>query len=185
MTPFEYLILLISIILALGITTILKGVAALIKQTRLAGLYAPYIIWITLVFVIHIHEWWVVYGLKAAPAWTLYKILFVILYPVTLYVLAHLLFPDKFKEHTSKEFYQAHYPRLFVVAILLAMQSIAHNLIFNRQAIQTHVPHLIVLLVLSTMVTRRSKSDVVHTVVSLLLLAMAIASIVMEQRVVY
>jgi hypothetical protein len=138
-----------------------------------------------LVFVIHIHEWWVVYALKAASAWTLYKVLFVILYPISLYVLAHLLFPDRFRELTSKEFYLAHYPRLFVVAILLAMQSIAHNLIFNRQSIETHIPHLIVLLILSTMVTRRSKSDVVHIIVSLLLLAMAIASLVMEQRVLY
>src|SRR5688572_24307708 len=93
MSAFEYVIVLISIILGLGITTILTGVAELIKQSKLFILYLPHIIWIVLVFVMHIHEWWFSYELKTEAVWTLPMFLFILLYPINLYILAHLLFP--------------------------------------------------------------------------------------------
>ncbi|QOI98670.1 MAG: hypothetical protein HRU69_14785 [Flammeovirgaceae bacterium] len=62
MTPFEYVIVLISIILGLGITVILSGVAGLIRQWRKMAVYWPYLIWVVLVFVMHIHEWWNMYA---------------------------------------------------------------------------------------------------------------------------
>src|SRR5687767_8565308 len=106
MTPFEYVIVLISIILGLGITTILTGVAELMKHTRPVSLYTPYIIWILLVFVLHIQEWWVSYQLKSVNIWELQFFLLIILYPINLYILAHLLFPGTLStEFSSKDFY--------------------------------------------------------------------------------
>jgi hypothetical protein len=96
MSPFEYVIVLVSIILGLGITTILTGLAELIKHRQLKW-YAPYIIWLFLVFVLHIHEWWESYTLKSVEVWKLPMFLFIILYPINLYVLAHLLFPSDLK----------------------------------------------------------------------------------------
>src|SRR6186713_233849 len=93
MSPFEYVIVLISIILGLGITTILTGVAEIIKQTSLKNLFAPYIIWVALVFVVHLQEWWVAYELKTVQVWTLHMLLFILLPPINLYIMAHLLFP--------------------------------------------------------------------------------------------
>src|SRR5690606_22164441 len=128
MTPFEYITVLVSIILGLGITTILTGVAELIKQSRLFYLYTPYIIWIVLVFVLHIQEWWVTYSLKSEGEWTLPKFLFILLYPINLYVLAHLLFPgQKSNSYTSKEFYLTHFRRLFTSAMILVILSVLHN----------------------------------------------------------
>src|SRR5687767_1802176 len=115
MTPFEYVIVLISIILGLGITTILTGVAELIKHTQSRRLYTPYIIWIVLIFVLHIQDWWVSYKLKSVGVWTLHSFLLIIIYPINLYILAHLLFPAQLsKDFDSKTFYLTFYPRLFM-----------------------------------------------------------------------
>jgi hypothetical protein len=186
MSPFEYVIVLISIILGLGITTILTGVAELIKQSRLFHLYAPYIIWIMLVFVMHIHEWWVSYDLKTVEVWTLHMFLFILLYPINLYVLAHLLFPAGFStEFTSREFYLTHYPRLFIATIILAVLSIVHNLAFLRLPIGDQIPQALVLGVLSTMVILKTKNGVAHTVVAVLLLAIMIISLLIQSKTLY
>jgi hypothetical protein len=186
MTAFEYVLVLISIILGLGITTILTGVAELVKQTRLPGLYAPYIMWIALVFLIYIQEWWVAYELKSVQAWTLHKFLVILIYPITLYILAHLLFPTGVsREFTSKEFYLNHYPRLFIGVIILDIQSIIYNLAFSGLALQTQIPHLAVLIILSTMITTKTKNSVIHTIVAVLLLLLLLVSLAVERRVIY
>lgn len=92
MSPFEFITVLISIILGLGITTILTGVAERIKHFSRTRLFAPYLIWIVIVFVLHIYEWWNSFTLRSIEVWSLPMFLFILLYSIVLYVLAHLLF---------------------------------------------------------------------------------------------
>ncbi len=186
MTPFEYVIVLISIILGLGITTILTGVAELIKQSRLFNLFTPYIIWIMLVFVLHINDWWVSYELKSIKEWTLHKFLFILLYPINLYILAHLLFPSGMAtKFSSREFYLMNFHRLFFGALLLDVQSIIQNIFITKVPIESQIPHVIVLAVLSIMIITKTKNSIIHTVVSILLLLLLIVSLAIEQRTIY
>ena len=122
MSPFEYVIVLISIILGLGITLVLTGVAEMIKRWKTIKHFWPYQIWIALAFILHIQEWWTTYDLKSIDAWTLPSFLFVASYPILLFILANLLFPtDWLKEGLDlKEFYFDNYKKFFVCVILLA-----------------------------------------------------------------
>lgn len=186
MSPFEYVIVLISIILGLGITTILTGVAEMIKQTSLKNLFAPYIIWVALVFVVHLQEWWVVYELKTVQVWTLHMLLFILLSPINLYIMAHLLFPTALSRNfTSSEYYLAHFPKLFIATICLAILSIVHNLALLGLPIHTQVPHLVAIVVLSTMVTTKTKNMLIHIAVSILLLITLLVSLGLEHRTIY
>jgi hypothetical protein len=186
MSAFEYVIVLISIILGLGITTILTGVAELIKQSKLFILYLPHIIWIVLVFVMHIHEWWFCYELKSESVWTLPKFLFIVLYPINLYILAHLLFPAGLSTgFTSREFYLNNYPKLFIVTIILDVQSIIHNVVLKSFPLQSQIPHVIVLAALSALVLTKTKNTAVHITVSILLLLTMIVSLAFEHRTIY
>jgi MFS superfamily sulfate permease-like transporter len=65
MSPFEYVVVLVSIIIGLGITLVLTGIAQLLREEQRVKLFWPYLIWIGLVFVMHIHEWWITYQLKS------------------------------------------------------------------------------------------------------------------------
>ena len=58
-SAFEYVTVLISIVLGLGITQILTGVADLIHQSKRVRVYWPLMIWVLLVLVMHVQEWWV------------------------------------------------------------------------------------------------------------------------------
>lgn len=186
MSPFEYVIVLISIILGLGITTILTGIAELIKQSRLFGLYVPYLIWIVLVFVLHIQEWSVSYALRMEAEWTLQKFLFILLYPINLYILAHLLFPAGLStSFTSREFYLNNFPRLFTGTIVLVVLSILHNLVLLKLPLQTQVPHVTVLAILSAMVITKTRNNLVHILVSVILLAILVISLALARQTIY
>ncbi len=188
MSPFEYVIVLVSIILGLGITTILTGIAELIKHNNFRW-YTPYNIWIILVFVLHIHEWWVSYSLKTVQAWHLPMFLFIILYPIILYVLAHLLFPsDPKEEFNPEEFYFKSYPRFFICAIIALVLSITTN--FTVAAFEVHdtlalVGQIIqgsVAIVLLVLLLTKNKNSVVHVVIAVFLLTIVIISLFVTQE---
>jgi hypothetical protein len=183
MTPFEYVIVLISVILGLGITTILTGVAELIKHTRSVGLYTPYIIWIVLIFVLHIQDWWISYKLKSVDVWTLHFFLLIVLYPINLYILAHLLFPASLsKDFRSKDFYLEYYPRFFIGAITLVIISITQNLIVDGLPVFTQIPHFIVFVALLIMLITKSKNTTVHFFLSIILLVVMVVSFALDQE---
>jgi hypothetical protein len=183
MTPFEYVIVLVSIILGLGITTILTGVAELIKHGKPLRVYTPYIIWILLIFVLHIQEWWISYQLMSVKVWTLHFFLLVILYPINLYILAHLLFPGSItKDFDTRNFYLEHHPRIFIGAITLVIISIVQNVVITQLALRTQVPHFIVLITLVGFTLGKNRSSTAHTVVSLLLLMMMIIGFAFDQE---
>jgi hypothetical protein len=181
MTPFEYIIVLISIILGLGITTLLTGVAELIKHNRSTKLFTPYLIWIGLVFVLHIHEWWESYSLKSITTWKLPMFLFVILYPIALYVLAHLLFPSDLKEKAfnSKEFYLSNYPKLFITTLIFVTISFLYNITITGHKVYEQVPHFIIAIVLLTILLTKNKSPIVHTLVSFFFLLLLVISLML------
>ena len=183
MSPFEYVIVLISIILGLGITTILTGLAEYIKHARLSRIYAPHAIWILLVFILHVHEWWENYSLKSVTEWKLPMFLFILLYPINLYILAHLLFPSEIKNGvSSKEYYLTNYSRLFVSAIILDLLSVIHNMTFLGLPFSEQIPHFVVLAILIGAIVSKNKITWLHTAIALLLLAMLIVVIIVTQN---
>jgi hypothetical protein len=182
MTPFEYVIVLVSIILGLGITTILTGVAELIKHTSPVRLYAPYIIWILLVFVLHIQDWWVSYELKSVQVWELPLFLLIILYPINLYILAHLLFPAGLsKEFDSKVFYLDHFPRLFYGSIILVTLSTIQNIAFTGLSFESQVPKLFVLAVLLVVAVFKFRNSILHLLLALMLLASLVIGLAIDK----
>ena len=183
MTPFEYVIVLISIILGLGITTILTGIAELIKHTRPVTLFTPYIIWILLIFVLHVQEWWLSYQLIAIDVWSLQFFLMIILYPINLYILAHLLFPAGLsQEFNSQVFFLEHFPRLFIGSITLVILSVIQNLTLTDEPLYTQIPHLIILVMLSILVIQKVRNPTIHTAVAVALLVVMIIGFAVDQE---
>jgi hypothetical protein len=182
MTPFEYVIVLVSIILGLGITTILTGIAELIKHRGSVSIYPPYFIWITLVFVMHIHEWWESYWLKSIVEWKLPMFLFVILYPIGLYILAHLLFPSEIRNGLStKDFYLKIYPRIFISVMVLISLSILHNLFIGGYMLQDQILHFTLLAIMTYLVVTKVRHTLVHYMISILLLIVMLTSLILLQ----
>jgi hypothetical protein len=179
MTPFEYVCVLISIILGLGITVLLTGLADLLRHWRTTAVYWPYLVWIAIVFVLHLQEWWITYSLRSEMEWTLPLFLFIISYPIVLFVLANLLFPKwTDKKIDLEDHYFDNYQQYFGVALVLIIISILQNhfllgLAFGKQILQFALAALFVALLWS-----RARHHRVHAMVAVLMLFLMIVSFI-------
>jgi len=179
MTPFEYITVLISIILGLGITQIVTGVADIIHQWDRMRIYWPHAIWILLVFVMHIHEWWYTYDLKKHESWYLISFLFTIIYPIMLFVLARILFPFGAMDNETdfKVFYFNNYRKFFLMVTLLATLAILQDVLLEGYPIQDQILKLIILFSLATLAWKKITNETLHKVVALLLLFAFVGSL--------
>ncbi len=182
MSPFEYVVVLISIILGLGITQIMTGVADLVHQWEKVKLYWPHTLWVVLVFIMHVQEWWITYDLKQAfDTWRLPTFLFFTLYPVTLFILARILFPYAPADGPIdlRSFYFANFRKFFLIFIILIALSIVSNVIVTGFTPDQLL--LVLLFVVTTVITVGNvKSENVHKVLSVSLLVTLIISIIIN-----
>lgn len=182
MTPFEYVTVLISIILGLGITQIVTGIGDVIHQWNRIKIYWPHTLWIVLVFVMHIHEWWYTYDLRKHETWHLMSFLFLILYPILLFVLARILFPfgAMDTEVDFKIFYFDNYRKFFLLVSLIVVLAILQDTILEGYSVFSQLPKAVIPLVLSTLALKKVKHELLHQVIVLLLLAVFTASLALE-----
>lgn len=94
MDSYNYLSVLVSIILGLGITNLLSGFAGLVRERGRITMYLPVPIWMTTLFLSHVQMWWAMFGLQGVSHWTFAKFLSVLLQPVALYITSALVVPN-------------------------------------------------------------------------------------------
>lgn len=94
MTQFEYLSVLVSIIIGLGLSHLLSSTARLIQLRHRARLYGPTLCWMALLFLAHIQIWWVAFDRRGDAEWNFFSFLLYLLIPITVFVLSYLIVPD-------------------------------------------------------------------------------------------
>ena len=179
MTPFEYITVLISIILGLGITQIVTGVGDVIHQWDKMKLYWPHTLWVLLAFIMHIHEWWYTYDLKRHESWHIIPFLFINLYPITLFVLARIMFPFGAMETETdfKEFYFRNYRKFFLLVIILITLAIAQDVLLEGYGWVDQILKIIILNILSIVAIRKIRNELLHQAIVILLIAAFIGSL--------
>ncbi len=174
MTPFEYVTVLISIILGMGITQIVTGVADIVHQWHRVKIYWPHVLWIILVFFLHIDEWWSTYELRQFDSLRLPTFLFVLLYPINLFILARILFPlvQPDSEFDLKIFYYASYRKFFLWASILPVLAILNNVFVTGHSLSSQPVQFIVFAVLLFLASRKKIDERVHKISSIVLVGM-------------
>jgi len=172
MTPFEYITVLISIILGLGITQIVSGLAYIIQKWGQVKLYWPHLMWIVFVFFLHIQEWWVLYKMRFISVWMLPTFLFTILYPINLFILARILFQgESMHESTDfKIFYFKNFRKFFLWAVILISLSLTDNLIFNGYTWTQQPIQIILLMLMLYLIYKKPQQEWVHKSLVILLM---------------
>lgn len=94
LSQFEYLSVLISIIVGLGVSHLLSSAARLIQARRQVRFYAPTLIWMCFLLLVQVQVWWVAFERADQVAWNFFIFLLYLLIPISAFLLAYLIVPD-------------------------------------------------------------------------------------------
>lgn len=109
MDPFSYLSVLISIVLALGMTQVLAGVGEMLQARTRSRIYWVHALWVFNLFLFLVIAWWIFYRWRYMSEWTYYLFLFVLIAPTILYLASLVLFPPAYPRSDESRDYKAHY----------------------------------------------------------------------------
>jgi multisubunit Na+/H+ antiporter MnhC subunit len=106
MQMFEYVIVLISIVIGLALTHLMQGIAGLIQNPRArARIWWVHLVWVAYMFLSIVFWWWWEFQLQRIQTWSFPIYLFVVFYAFYLYLICAVLFPrdlegyDGFKDY--------------------------------------------------------------------------------------
>jgi hypothetical protein len=107
---FNYLSVLISIILGLAIAQILQGVRGLVLTRSKVKRYTPTVIWTGVALLIAIQGWWASFSMHQQANWNFLALLTIVLQATSVYMVAALVLPDAKGDNTVdlREHYFAH-----------------------------------------------------------------------------
>ena len=132
MDPFSYVSVLISIILALGMTRVLGGVGEMLQARSRHRLYWVHTIWIANLFTYLVIAWWVFYRWRSQQPWTFFLFIFVLIAPTIFYLASLLLFPresDRDESINYKTHFYANHRPFFIIFGLYAPVDLLDSLL--------------------------------------------------------
>ena len=176
MQVFEYLMVLVSIIIGLGIASLLTGVADCLRHGFRGRTYWVHSVVVIGVFFAHVQVWWESWGLGLKGEWTFLSLLLMLASPLMLFLVAHLLFPEEVTEDTDLENY--YYELAPVVwplgAAAAALGSLFRPLAFGDPLFEignaATVPTVLICLLMARTQNRRLHAILVPTLVVVILL---------------
>ena len=93
MQMFEYIIVLISIVIGLALTHLMQGIAGLIQHPDRSRIWWVHLVWVGYMFLNSIFWWWYEFRLQRIELWTFSLYAFVVFYAFYIYLICALLFP--------------------------------------------------------------------------------------------
>ena len=146
MEPFEYVVVLSSLILGLGIAQLLTGIADIVSNLKNVKLSLAHSLMVFIVFLLHIQEWWYSYQyLYLVQAWTLPLVLFLLIYPILLFLLARMLFPTGLRGNESNlnEYYYDQWKWLYSIVLGIVVVSFFQNVMVSGEPVSSQILHFL------------------------------------------
>lgn len=172
MSPFEYLSVLISVIVGLGVSHLLTSLARLIQRRHEVKLHAPTLLWMATLFVVQIQIWWAFYNARQDSNWNFFSFLAALVIPVLGYLLCYLIVPGLEAEGVDlKASFHANRPWFFGLAALAFVFSFEADLVSTGIPLNLNTAFRVVfiLLLLAAMRVRSDRYHVLNAAVGLAL----------------
>lgn len=127
MTIFEFLMVLISIVLALGVAQLLRGFGIYVRSRRR---FAPAVIWGLTLFYIHLQMWWSQWDLRVIDEWNQFLFLYDVWSLSILYLATQFLMPVGVTTETEwEEQFFAMRRWFFGTSIILGLNNILWSMV--------------------------------------------------------
>lgn len=94
MDAFNYLSVMVSMVLGLGLTQLFAGIGNMVQVRRRVKPYWLHAMWIVLMIGLHLQMWWSFWMMRGVQEWTYTGFAFVLLGPATLVIASHVLLPE-------------------------------------------------------------------------------------------
>lgn len=118
MDRFEFVLVLLSIIVGLGVAELLTNVASQIKARANTKMFWPHSGVVAVILLAFLQLWWESWGLQDVEAWTFPALLLMLGGPVCLLILSHLLFPDNIEGTDFESYYFENARMMWMIAAL-------------------------------------------------------------------
>ena len=123
MSLFEFLMVFVSIIVGLGVAEILTGVARQIRWRKSIVGYWVHSCGVALIFLALLQNWWELWELRNMPEWIFSGLVLMLIAPASLYLIAHLIFPEPIENSDFKDHYFGAMRSIWWLAILTVVAS--------------------------------------------------------------
>lgn len=183
-SPFEYVSILVSIILGLGITQLLGSFSDLLYNHKKITFYGPHSIWVLFILFLHIQDWFITYQLKDLKVWYLPQLVFVLLYPITLFTTAKMLLPsnDKEEQYNMVTFYNSQFPVIFILVSVNIFLSILFNIFLLQQTWTAQFMLITFLIIMSLFAIFKPVNKSFHFILAIIIAVASIISIIVEKN---
>jgi hypothetical protein len=117
---FGFVLVMVSIVLGLGLTHLLRGVATVVRHRRSISIDWIPLVWATTVFLFVASNWWALWDLRDVH-WTFPAFFFVMTEPAILYLAITLLLPVSASEQHSGSFEEVRVPFMLLMVVFQVM----------------------------------------------------------------
>ncbi len=133
MSLFEFLMVLVSIIIGLGIAEVLTGIARQLRTRGSTQSYWVHSVLVAAIFFALLQQWWEIWGLRLEPEWPFYGLVMMVSGPVGLFLIAHLLFPEPMVGANIREYYYGVMRPVWLLGVFTVVAStVFRPLIFGQ-----------------------------------------------------
>ncbi len=169
MSEFEYLSVLISIVVGLGISHLLAGMARVIRRRAEVRFYLPSVLWMGALFLAFIQIWWAIFGWRALDAWTFPGFALVLAIPVLVYLLSYLLVPEGEADDgiDLRARYFENRRWFFGILALVPLTSLAQEAVLTGAIARDANPVFLLGFLALAVVGLLARSDVVHRLLAM------------------
>jgi hypothetical protein len=182
--PFEYVSILISIILGLGITQLLSAFSDLLYHYKKVKFYWPHTIWLMFILFLNIQDWFITFKLKDKMEWNLPELLFVLLYPIALFVVSKMILPtnDSEEKHDMKTFYSSQYRITFFMIAISALLSLLFNVYLLNKSYSEQIAIFLLFLTMLFITFKKTAFDWMHQLLAFVIAIGTLVSVIIEQN---
>jgi hypothetical protein len=133
MDTYLHIRVLFSMILGLGMSRLLGGVARIVQHPREYKVYWVHLVWALFLFLYLIHFWWWEFRLANIHVWTFPLYFFIALYAVLLFLLCVLFFPEEMADYTGfQDYFYSRRRWIFALMAFLFLADFADTCIKGR-----------------------------------------------------